>query len=156
METTCQDSYPLNSENESPFGTFTVYLSGAEIARPPTKANTPVIIGIVSIFLLFIASPPLSILAFLLLLTRYSPSLQDAAAPPCGARVEDDSREKKKRPAGARHSQEDDLQNTSPKRFRSSKAPARFRMTERHRIVVTERQSGQSRGDAGRRGQRHC
>jgi hypothetical protein len=29
METTCQASYPLNSENESPFGTFTVYLSWA-------------------------------------------------------------------------------------------------------------------------------
>src|ERR1700692_3703503 len=31
METTCQASYPLNSENESPFGTFTVYLSCAEM-----------------------------------------------------------------------------------------------------------------------------
>src|ERR1700692_2434769 len=56
METTCQASYPLNSENESPFGTFTVYLSCAEMAQPPTKASTPVIIGIVSILLPFITS----------------------------------------------------------------------------------------------------
>src|SRR5438552_15487999 len=56
METTCQASYPLNSENASPPGTFTVYLSCAEMARPPTTARTPVIIGIVSILLPFIAS----------------------------------------------------------------------------------------------------
>src|ERR1700733_7963768 len=48
METTFQASYPLNSENERPFGTFTVYLSCA-------KASTPAIIGIVSILLQFIA-----------------------------------------------------------------------------------------------------
>src|SRR5215471_2013443 len=56
METTCQASYPLNSENASPFGTFTVYLSCAEIAQPPTAVNTPVIIAIVNILLPFIAS----------------------------------------------------------------------------------------------------
>src|SRR5579859_5993941 len=55
-ETTCQASYPLNSENESPFGTFTVYLSCAEMVQLPTQASTPVIIGIVSILLPFIAS----------------------------------------------------------------------------------------------------
>src|SRR5258707_10984670 len=55
-ETTCQASYPLNSENESPFGTFTVYLSCAEMAQLPTKASTSVIIEIVSIPLPFIAS----------------------------------------------------------------------------------------------------
>src|SRR6185295_9080490 len=64
METICQASYPLNSENASPPGTFRVYLSCAEIARPPTKASTPVIIGIVSL-LAFIASTSfLSILSF--------------------------------------------------------------------------------------------
>src|SRR3984885_3859672 len=56
MEPTCQASYPLNSENESPFGTFTVYLSCAEMAQLPTRASTPVIIGIVRILLPFIAS----------------------------------------------------------------------------------------------------
>src|SRR5471030_1526390 len=56
METTCQASYPLNSENESPFGTFKVYLSCAEMAQLPTKANTPIIIGIVNILLPFIAN----------------------------------------------------------------------------------------------------
>src|SRR5450432_1961671 len=56
METTCQASYPLNSENESPFGTFTVYLSCAKMAQLPTKASTPVIIGIVTTLLPFIAS----------------------------------------------------------------------------------------------------
>src|SRR5215471_3844427 len=47
METTCQDSYPLNSANARPFGTFTVYLSCAEIAQPATKASKPEIIEIV-------------------------------------------------------------------------------------------------------------
>jgi len=55
METICHASYPLNSENESPFGTFAVYLSCAEKARPPTKATTPATVGIVSILLAFIA-----------------------------------------------------------------------------------------------------
>src|SRR5215831_13588973 len=56
METTCQPSYPLNSENASPFGTFTAYLSCAEMPQPPTPANTAVIIAIVNILLPFIAS----------------------------------------------------------------------------------------------------
>src|SRR5579862_9434593 len=56
METTCQASYPLNSENESPPGTFKVYLSCAKIAQQPMKASIPVIVGIVSIHLRFIAS----------------------------------------------------------------------------------------------------
>src|SRR5258708_31823059 len=40
MATTCQSSYPLNSENASPFGVCTVYLSCAEIALPPKTAST--------------------------------------------------------------------------------------------------------------------
>src|SRR4029450_10165051 len=44
METVCQPSYPLNSENASPFGTRTVYLawpaSCAETALPPRTAST--------------------------------------------------------------------------------------------------------------------
>src|SRR5271166_6393737 len=32
METVCQSSYPLNSENARPFGTLRVYLSCAEVA----------------------------------------------------------------------------------------------------------------------------
>src|SRR6266404_3499757 len=56
MEMACHDSYPLNSENASPPGTFTVYFSCAEMARPPTTASTPTIIAIVSILLSFIAS----------------------------------------------------------------------------------------------------
>ena len=40
----CQPSYPLNSENASPFGTRTVYLawpvSCAEVARLPRTAGT--------------------------------------------------------------------------------------------------------------------
>src|ERR1700685_4757317 len=57
METSCQSSYPLNSANESPPGTFKVYLSCAQRA-PPASASTPVIIGIVSNVLRFIASTP--------------------------------------------------------------------------------------------------
>src|SRR5256885_10389756 len=44
METVCQLSYPLNSENASPFGTRTVYLawpvSCAEVALLPRMAST--------------------------------------------------------------------------------------------------------------------
>src|SRR5437867_3959255 len=44
MATVCQPSYPLNSENASPFGTRTVYLawplSCAETALPPKTAST--------------------------------------------------------------------------------------------------------------------
>src|SRR5213593_995522 len=43
MATVCQPSYPLNSENASPFGTRTVYLawpvSCAETALPPKTAS---------------------------------------------------------------------------------------------------------------------
>src|SRR5690348_7657355 len=34
MDMACHPSYPLNSENASPPGTFTVYLSCAEMATP--------------------------------------------------------------------------------------------------------------------------
>src|SRR5437773_11384283 len=44
METVCQPSYPLNSENASPFGTRTVYfawaVSCAEMALTPKTAST--------------------------------------------------------------------------------------------------------------------
>ena len=39
METTCQPSYPLNSENASPPGTFRVYLSWADMALAPSGAD---------------------------------------------------------------------------------------------------------------------
>src|SRR5271167_760797 len=61
METTCQASYPLNSENASPPGTFKVYLSCADTAQPPTTANTPVIIAIVSTLLRLIVSTSLMV-----------------------------------------------------------------------------------------------
>src|SRR2546429_1584592 len=54
METTCQFSYPLNSENASPPGTFTVYLSWADRALPPTALTSAVTIAIVPKPLLFI------------------------------------------------------------------------------------------------------
>src|SRR5215831_12028002 len=41
METSCQFSYPLNSENASPPGTFTVYLSGADLAVAANMASAP-------------------------------------------------------------------------------------------------------------------
>jgi hypothetical protein len=37
--TTCQSWYPLKSENASPSGTCTVYLSYAEMALPPKTAS---------------------------------------------------------------------------------------------------------------------
>ena len=43
---TGQSSYPLNSENASPFGTCTVYLSCAEMALKPKTASTTAIITI--------------------------------------------------------------------------------------------------------------
>src|ERR1700722_10964699 len=46
MATTCQPSYPLNSENASPPGTFTVYLSCEEMALPPETASTIAMIAI--------------------------------------------------------------------------------------------------------------
>src|SRR5690242_11696593 len=56
MEIACQASYPLNSENASPPGTFTVYLSCAEMAQPPKTASDTVITAIESLPLPFIAS----------------------------------------------------------------------------------------------------
>src|SRR5438093_5035605 len=65
METVCQLSYPLNSENASPFGTRTVYLawpvSCAEVALLPRKASTETasettMITTAGILLLFIAT----------------------------------------------------------------------------------------------------
>src|SRR5271155_1309117 len=64
--TACQSSYPLNSENASPFGTFTVYLSCAAMAQPPMTASTPVIAAIVAILLHFIEHSLISGLRFLL------------------------------------------------------------------------------------------
>src|SRR5213079_2435174 len=54
MERTCQFSYPLNSEKASPPGTFTVYLSWADRAPPPTALTSAVTIAIVPKPLLFI------------------------------------------------------------------------------------------------------
>src|SRR5580765_6837410 len=43
MEIACHASYPLKSEKERPPGTFTVYLSCAELARLPKMAShTPI------------------------------------------------------------------------------------------------------------------
>src|SRR5438552_13853260 len=65
METVCQPSYPLNSENARPFGTRTVYLawavSCAEMALPPKTAGTETAsetttITTAGILLLFIAT----------------------------------------------------------------------------------------------------
>src|SRR5262245_27420498 len=65
MEIACHDSYPRNSENASPPGTFTVYLSLScvELAKPPKTASHTVAIPIVSMLLRFIAVPPESRLA---------------------------------------------------------------------------------------------
>src|ERR1051325_10332198 len=54
----CHPSYPLNSENASPPGTFTEYLSCAKTAKALITASPPVIIGIVNILLPFITAPP--------------------------------------------------------------------------------------------------
>src|SRR5579859_7159778 len=58
METTCQPSYPLNSENARPFGTFNAYLSCAEKLRPPKTASdtATTTIGTAIVSLRFIAS----------------------------------------------------------------------------------------------------
>src|SRR2546422_8123172 len=47
MERTCQFSYPLNSANASPPGTFTVYLSWADRALPPNALTSAVTRAIV-------------------------------------------------------------------------------------------------------------
>src|SRR6266403_5000537 len=66
METVCQLSYPLNSENASPSGTRTVYLARPvcceEGAPPPKTASTErasetTTIATAGTLLLFIASP---------------------------------------------------------------------------------------------------
>src|SRR6185369_7476585 len=66
MERVCQLSYPLNSENASPFGTRTVYLawpaSCAEVALVPKTASTETAsktttITTAGILLLFIVTP---------------------------------------------------------------------------------------------------
>src|SRR5262245_40509974 len=54
MEIACHASYPLNSENASPPGTFTVYLSCAEMAKPPNTASHTVVIPIVNMRVRFI------------------------------------------------------------------------------------------------------
>src|SRR5712691_11671065 len=55
--TTCQSSYPLNSENASPFGTCTVYLSCADMALPPktASATTTIAISQDGIFVMLVA-----------------------------------------------------------------------------------------------------
>src|SRR6188474_3106856 len=62
MEMACHASYPLNSENASPPGTFTAYLSCAEMAKPPKTASQATI-PIVSMFLRFTSAPPASSVA---------------------------------------------------------------------------------------------
>src|SRR2546430_11873339 len=56
METTCQASYPLNSENASPPGTFKAYLSWADMALPPEALTSAVTIAIVRRRWLFMTS----------------------------------------------------------------------------------------------------
>src|SRR5438046_9708762 len=62
MERTCQTSYPLNSANASPPGTFKLYLSWAawaDMALPPKALTSAVTIAIVHMRLLFITSSSL-------------------------------------------------------------------------------------------------
>src|SRR6266550_9004303 len=56
MDTSCQASYPLNSENASPPGTFKLYFSWANRALPPKILTSAVMIGIVRMRLLFTSS----------------------------------------------------------------------------------------------------
>src|SRR5271169_3002208 len=73
METTCQASYPLNSANASPFGTFTVYLSWAARANAPrTERNAPAIIA-ARIRRCFISSPLCLDVVWLSLIARGVP-----------------------------------------------------------------------------------
>src|SRR5216117_1241833 len=53
MDTRCQASYPLNSENASPPGTFKLYLSWANRALPPKMLTSAVMMAIVRMRLLF-------------------------------------------------------------------------------------------------------
>src|SRR5215510_7394400 len=59
MEMACQDSYPLNSENASPPGTFTLYLSCSEMARPHNAASPTAAIPIVNMLLRIILNTSL-------------------------------------------------------------------------------------------------
>jgi hypothetical protein len=55
IEIVSQLSYPLNSENASPFGTLTLYLSWAEIAAPAARtASATVMLTPINRFLPFI------------------------------------------------------------------------------------------------------
>src|SRR6185503_15983337 len=75
MEMTLQSSYPLNSENARPPGTFTVYLSCAEMALPPRTASATEIIAIVTMLLAFTVSNSFyPSLASFLLLCRLNPN----------------------------------------------------------------------------------
>src|SRR4029450_5521930 len=56
METSCQLSYPLNSENASPPGTFTLYLSWADMAPAAEALMSAVATAIAQRRLLLIAS----------------------------------------------------------------------------------------------------
>src|SRR4030095_6454590 len=56
-ETSCHSSYPLNSENASPPGTFTVYLSCAKLAVPPRTARDAETIPIASLPLSLMIAP---------------------------------------------------------------------------------------------------
>src|SRR5262249_3957517 len=62
MATVCQASYPLPSENASPFGTRTLYLAGpvswSARAMLPETASDTAIIATAGIVLLFILSLP--------------------------------------------------------------------------------------------------
>ena len=60
MEIDCHASYPLNSENASPPGTFTVYLSCAEMAKPPKTESHITAIPIINMPLRLIAAPRVS------------------------------------------------------------------------------------------------
>src|SRR5215468_4126055 len=53
--TTCQSSYPRNSENARPPGTFTVYLSWAVKARETETARNANAIRLVRIFFVFMS-----------------------------------------------------------------------------------------------------
>src|SRR6476620_4323095 len=56
--TACQPSYPRNSENANPPGTFTVYLSRADIAKPPKTTSHTVAIPMINMLFRLIAAPP--------------------------------------------------------------------------------------------------
>src|SRR5215472_8037449 len=59
METSCQLSYPLNSENASPFGTLSVYLSCAEKPLPPKTASPTAMVSVNPYETLLMVIPPL-------------------------------------------------------------------------------------------------